>query len=161
MRECGDAPQSAAMRAGFVLLTIVFACVCLCFRPPGGTARQPGPWSPGLSVLKATIAQPARLTRRSRSVASSSSHRNVLWRCVYPRVPRVQCPRGYFCSEGAPEPVPCDAGQYQPASGRASCIEWCDNRSATVVAVPLRPVTTRCCLSPQQPGVVLLPHGHV
>ncbi|NXX30207.1 AB24G protein, partial [Nicator chloris] len=32
------------------------------------------------------------------------------------------CPKGHFCGSGTALPRPCPAGQYQPATGSASCI---------------------------------------
>ncbi|KAM8989363.1 uncharacterized protein PRD47_016786 [Ara ararauna] len=32
------------------------------------------------------------------------------------------CPKGHFCSSGAAHPMPCPAGEYQPARGSAACI---------------------------------------
>ncbi|XP_050179054.1 multiple epidermal growth factor-like domains protein 6 isoform X3 [Myiozetetes cayanensis] len=32
------------------------------------------------------------------------------------------CPKGHFCQSGTAQPTPCPAGEYQPATGSASCI---------------------------------------
>lgn len=32
-----------------------------------------------------------------------------------------KCPKGHFCPEGTPVPVPCPSGTYQPSEGLSSC----------------------------------------
>ena len=46
------------------------------------------------------------------------------------------CPVGHYCSRGSSFPVPCEPGQYQPATGQSVCVNcpqymYCPNMGMT------------------------------